>query len=45
MMFSNEQELLALQDDPIRFNDEILYPEKVRINDCTTAHAAKRSPE
>ncbi len=32
MVFSNEEELLALQDDPIRFNDEILYPEKVRIN-------------
>ena len=24
MVFSNEEELLALQDDPIRFNDEIL---------------------
>ena len=32
MMFSNEEELLANQDDPIRFNDQILYPEKVRIN-------------
>ena len=31
MMFSNE-ELLAIQVDPIRFNDQILYPEKVRIN-------------
>ena len=32
MMFSNEEELLANQVDPIRFNDQILYPEKVRIN-------------
>ncbi|MEI7526558.1 MAG: sugar transferase, partial [Mariniphaga sp.] len=32
MVFSNEEELLALQDDPIKYNDEILYPEKVRIN-------------
>ena len=32
MVFSNEEELLALEDDPIRFNDEILYPVKVRIN-------------
>ena len=32
MRFSNEEELLALQEDPIKFNDEILYPEKVRIN-------------
>ncbi len=32
MRFSNEEELLSKQDDPIRFNDEIRYPEKVRIN-------------
>ena len=32
MRFSNEEELLAKQDDPISFNDQILYPEKVRIN-------------
>ena len=32
MRFSNEEELLANQNDPIRFNDQILYPEKVRIN-------------
>jgi lipopolysaccharide/colanic/teichoic acid biosynthesis glycosyltransferase len=32
MMFSNEEELLANQVDPISFNDQILYPEKVRIN-------------
>ena len=32
MMFSNEEELLDNQVDPIRFNDQILYPEKVRIN-------------
>ena len=32
MWFSNEEELLSLQDDPIKYNDEILYPVKVRIN-------------
>ena len=32
MMFSNEEELLALQENPVKYNDEILYPEKVRIN-------------
>ena len=32
MRFSNEEELLANQVDPIRFNDQILYPEQVRIN-------------
>ena len=34
MRFSNGEELLANQDDPIRFNDQILYPEKVRINNA-----------
>ena len=32
MMFSDEEELLALQENPIKYNDEILYPEKVRLN-------------
>ena len=30
--YSNEEELLSEQEDPIKFNDEVLYPEKVRIN-------------
>ena len=32
LIYSNEEELLALQDEPIKFNDKVLYPEKVRIN-------------
>lgn len=32
ILFSNEEELLAKQKDPIKYNDEILFPEKVRIN-------------
>lgn len=32
LAFQNEEEILNLQDDPIRYNDEILWPEKVRIN-------------
>ncbi len=32
MVFSNEEELLAHQKNPIKYNVEILYPEKVRIN-------------
>ena len=32
LLFSNEEELLADQQDPVRFNNEILWPEKVRIN-------------
>lgn len=30
--YRNEEELLALQPDPERYNDEVLYPDKVRIN-------------
>jgi len=30
--YSNEEELLAEQEDPIKYNDEVLYPAKVRIN-------------
>ena len=32
LKYSNEEELLAMQKDPLKFNDEVLYPEKVRIN-------------
>jgi lipopolysaccharide/colanic/teichoic acid biosynthesis glycosyltransferase len=32
MKYSNEEEILALQDDPIKYNDEVIYPDKVRIN-------------
>jgi len=32
LRFSDEEELLARQPDPIVYNDEILWPEKVRIN-------------
>jgi lipopolysaccharide/colanic/teichoic acid biosynthesis glycosyltransferase len=30
--YANEEELLALQSDPKRYNDEVLWPDKVRIN-------------
>ena len=32
LKYRNEEELLALQPDPERYNDEVLYPDKVRIN-------------
>jgi len=32
MKYSNEENLLAQQDDPIKYNDEVIYPDKVRIN-------------
>ena len=30
--YRNEEEILAVQDDPVRHNDEVLFPDKVRIN-------------
>jgi lipopolysaccharide/colanic/teichoic acid biosynthesis glycosyltransferase len=32
MKYSNEEELLARQTDPVKYNDEVIYPDKVRIN-------------
>lgn len=30
--YRHEEELLAQQEDPIKYNDEVIYPDKVRIN-------------
>ncbi len=32
LKYRNEEELLAMQDDPERFNREVIFPDKVRIN-------------
>lgn len=32
LAFKDEEELLAKQDDPKKYNDEVIWPEKVRIN-------------
>ncbi len=32
LKYANEEELLSHQDDPIAYNDRILFPDKVRIN-------------
>lgn len=32
LKYRNEEEILAQQDDPVRYNDEVIYPDKVRIN-------------
>ncbi len=32
LKYRNEEELLAQQPDPQRYNDEVIYPDKVRIN-------------
>jgi len=32
MKYANEEELLARVDDPQRYNDEVIFPDKVEIN-------------
>lgn len=32
LKYRDEEELLALQTDPQRYNDEVIFPDKVRIN-------------
>lgn len=32
LKYRDEEELLASVDDPVRYNDEVIYPDKVRIN-------------
>mgnify|MGYP001588360697 CR=1 FL=1 len=32
LKYVNEEEILALQEDPVRYYEEVIYPDKVRIN-------------
>ena len=32
LKYRDEEELLSKQEDPIRYNDEVLFPDKVKIN-------------
>jgi lipopolysaccharide/colanic/teichoic acid biosynthesis glycosyltransferase len=32
LAYRNEEELLAQVEDPVRYNDEVIYPDKVRLN-------------
>ena len=32
LKYRNEEELLATVEDPVRYNDEVIFPDKVRIN-------------
>lgn len=32
LKYRNEEELLAAVDDPVRYNDEVIFPDKVRLN-------------
>lgn len=38
LKYRNEEELLASVDDPLRYNDEVIYPDKVRINRYYAEH-------
>ena len=32
LKYANEEETLALQEDPVKYNDEVIYPDKVKLN-------------
>ena len=32
LKYANEEDILATVDDPIRYNNEVIFPDKVRIN-------------
>ncbi|MCH5237995.1 MAG: sugar transferase [Muribaculaceae bacterium] len=32
LKYRNEEELLAQQDEPLKYNDEVIWPDKVKIN-------------
>lgn len=32
LKYANEEEILSQQKDPVKYNDEFIYPDKVRIN-------------
>ena len=32
MKYNNEEDILAMQPDPVHYNDRVIYPDKVRIN-------------
>ena len=32
LKYSNEEEILAQQENPVKYNDEVIWPDKVRIN-------------
>lgn len=38
LKYRNEEELLAAVEDPVKYNDEIIYPDKVRINRYYASH-------
>ena len=43
LKYRNEEVLLASVDDPQRYNDEVLFPDKVRINRYYLHHSSLRT--
>lgn len=43
LKYRNEEELLASQPDPQRYNDEVLFPDKVRLNRYYLHHYSFRT--
>jgi lipopolysaccharide/colanic/teichoic acid biosynthesis glycosyltransferase len=43
LKYRNEEDLLATVDDPVRYNDEIIFPDKVRINRYYLHHQSFRT--
>ena len=32
LKYANEEDALALQEDPVKYNDDVIYPDKVKLN-------------
>jgi lipopolysaccharide/colanic/teichoic acid biosynthesis glycosyltransferase len=32
LKYANEEDTLALQEDPVKYNDDVIYPDKVKLN-------------
>ena len=32
LKYANEEDILALQEDTVKYNDEVIYPDKVKLN-------------
>jgi lipopolysaccharide/colanic/teichoic acid biosynthesis glycosyltransferase len=40
LKYRNEREILSKVDDPIKYNDEVIYPDKVRLNLYYSRHCS-----
>tara|TARA_B110000438_G_scaffold58848_1_gene58921 strand:- start:49 stop:633 length:585 start_codon:yes stop_codon:yes gene_type:complete len=32
LKYANEEDILVLQEDPVKYNDDVIYPDKVKLN-------------